>query len=208
MLGVVTTDCSSSTGPASPQLQPGRGESSRAGWPLPVEKSNVPGTTSVPQSPHRCLATAVCDQLSILCPRCPHCSPLQHRITTTPPPSSLVLPKNSLHLSEHIKNQSRKREQSSCGCRDQEERRGARFGTSDVALRACHSPGHSSNYPEQSSGAAIPWGTGLSGSSLCWSLTVATGEEAQTCEADLASDADCSTLQAVSEVQMLQRNKK
>lgn len=56
------------------------------------------------------------------------------------------------------------------------------------------------------------WEMGLTGSSLCWSLTVATAEEAQTCKADLPSDADCSMLQVVSEcslqLQMLQRNKK
>lgn len=41
---------------------------------------------------------------------------------------------------------------------------------------------------------------------------MATAEEAQTCKADLPSDADCSMLQVVSEcslqLQMLQRNKK
>lgn len=64
----------------------------------------------------------------------------------------------------------------------------AMISTSDVALGACHSPGHSSSYPEQSSGAATPSGTGLSGSALCCSLAEATGEEAQTGEDDLASD--------------------
>lgn len=57
----------------------------------------------------------------------------------------------------------------------------------------------------------MPWETGLSGFSLCWSLTVATGEEAQTCKADPTSNANCSMLEVVSEcsmqVQMLQRNK-
>lgn len=70
------------------------------------------------------------------------------------------------------------------------------ISTSDVGLTAFHSPGHSSSYPEQSSGAAIPWEMGLSGA-LCWNLTVATGEEAQTCKADLPSDANCSVLQVV-----------
>lgn len=56
------------------------------------------------------------------------------------------------------------------------------------------------------------WEMGLTGSSLCCSLTEATAEEAQTCKTDLPSGADCSMLQVVSEcsmqVQMLQRNKK
>lgn len=56
------------------------------------------------------------------------------------------------------------------------------------------------------------WEMGLTGSPLCWSLTVATAEEAQACKADLLSDANCSMLQVVPEcsmqVQMLQRDKK
>lgn len=78
-----------------------------------------------------------------------------------------------------------------------------------MGLTVFHSPGHSSSYPEQSSGEAISWEMGLRESSLCWSLIVATGEAAQTCKAELPSDADCPMLQivflsAACQVQMLQ----